>query len=145
MTKQTNWKTYEEVARYLLDIFAAEFKLETVEGKQKVQGFKTGTEWEIDAKGIEEDTGGMFIVECRRYTTSRLSQEHLGGLAFRIIDTESSGGIIVSPLPLQHGAELVAEASNIIVVQITPESTPQNFAINFLEKFKAGGGMSLFI
>jgi len=47
---QTSWKTYEEVATYLLQQNAKEFGLETIEPKQKIQGNKSGTIWEIDAK-----------------------------------------------------------------------------------------------
>ena len=60
--------------------------LKSVEGKQKIQGRRTGTTWEIDAKGVAEGSEGFFLVECRRYTTSKQSQEKTGALAYRIID-----------------------------------------------------------
>lgn len=96
------WRTYEEVAAYLLNRFAKEFGLKFVEGKQKVEGRRSGTSWTIDAKAVAGDAG-FFIVECRRYTTSKQNQEKSGGLAYRIIDTGASGGIIVSPFGLQEG------------------------------------------
>src|SRR5882724_6794049 len=39
------WQSYEGVARYLLDQFAAEFGLDRVEGKQNVLGKESGTSW----------------------------------------------------------------------------------------------------
>ena len=108
------WRTYEEVAAYLLNRFAKEFGLKTVEGKQKIQG-QSGAWWEIDAKGIREGNEAI-IVECRRHTTEKLKQEELGGVAFRVIDIGATGGITVSPLGLQEGAEKVAAAKNIISV-----------------------------
>jgi hypothetical protein len=87
---------YEEVARILLNRMHKEFGLERVEGKQDIEGLRSGTSWEIDAKGIREGDGAIIIVECRRYTSSQLKQEHLGGLAYRILDTGVVGGITVS-------------------------------------------------
>lgn len=70
--KYGNWKSYEEVAAYLLDHFAKEFGLTRVEGKQKVHGLRTRTDWEIDAKGIREGTNqGFIIIKCRRYTKTK--------------------------------------------------------------------------
>lgn len=77
-------------------------------------------------------------MECRRYTTSKQSQEKLGGLAYRITDTGAEGGIIVSPLGLQEGARKIAQAENIVEVRLNPDSTPQNFAMQFLNKVMIG-------
>ena len=132
------WKTYEEVAAYLLNEFAAEFNLDRVEGKQVVEGQRSGTEWEIDAKGIRKGNEGFIIVECRRYTTSKQNQEKTSGLAYRIIDTGAAGGIIVSPFGLQKGARIVASAENILEVCLDPDSTPQDFAMRFLNKLMVG-------
>jgi len=132
------WKTYEELAAYLLNQFAAEFGLSRVEGKQAVQGQRSGTQWEIDAKGVREGNQGFIIVECRRYTTSKLNQEKVGSLAYRITDTEAEGGILVSPLGLQEGARKIAEAENILEVHLAPNSTPQDFTLQFLNKIMIG-------
>jgi hypothetical protein len=97
------WENYEQVAQYLLDEFAVHFGLGRVEGKQIVPG-QSGTTWEIDAKGVKADGEGFVIVECRRHTNSGLPQESLGGLAFRIPDTQVAGAIVVTPLDIQAGA-----------------------------------------
>lgn len=91
---KTNWRSYEEVAAYLLDQNASEFGLKKIEGKQTIHG-RSGARWEIDAKGIREGSEGFVIIECRRYTTSKQNQEKLGGLTYKIIDTGAIGGIIV--------------------------------------------------
>lgn len=49
----TVWRTYEEVAVYLLNQFADALGLERVEGKQKIGGNITTAEWEIDGKGVK--------------------------------------------------------------------------------------------
>lgn len=132
------WRSYEEVAAYLLDRCDSEFGFARVEGKQKVRGYRSGTEWEIDAKGVRDGDEGFVIIECRRYTTSKQSQEKVGALAYRILDTGASGGIIVSPLGLQKGATKVAQAENIIKVQLDSNSTPQEFSMRFLNKLMVG-------
>ena len=138
MSSQQSWKSYEDVARYFLNRFRQEFGLERVDPKQKIPG-SSGTSWEIDAKGVREgDNSAIMLVECRQHRSKRLDQEAVGGLAYRITDTGASGGIIVSPLPLQDGAKKVAEANNIFHVQLGPDSTPENFAMSFFYKIFVG-------
>lgn len=135
----TSWKTYEEVARYLLTQFREHFGLEDVEGKQKVKGRRSGTDWEIDAKGIKTGTNEMFvIVECRRYTSSRQKQKHLAELAYSIIDTGASGGIIVSPLPLQEGAKKVSQSESIVEVTLNKDCSTTDYVMQFLNKVMLG-------
>ena len=134
----TKWESYEQVATYLLNQFASEFGLERVEGKQNVVGLRSGTPWEIDAKGFRHGGSGFVIVECRRYTTSKQNQGKVGGLAYTIIDTGAEGGIIVSPLGLQEGAERVAVAENIVNVQLNEDSTQHEYLLRFLSKIMIG-------
>ena len=93
--------------------------------------------WEIDAKGIREDKE-TIVIECRRHTRDGLKQEELGGVAFRVIDIGAAGGITVSPLGLQEGAEKVAAAQNIISVKLTADSTPTEFVIQLFDKLCLG-------
>jgi len=135
----TNWKTYEEVAAYLLNMFAEHFGLARVEGKQIISGgIRSNTEYEIDAKGICQGNEAFVIIECRRRTTSRQNQEQIGGLAYRIINTGAQGGIVVSPLGFQSGAKKVAQAENIVHVELHEKSTPTEFAMRFLNKVFLG-------
>lgn len=131
-------RSYEEVATYLLNKFSEHFQLERVEGKQKVAGLLSGTTWEIDAKGVKDGDAGFVIVEARRYNSRRLCQEALAGLAFRILDTGAEGGIIVSPLPLQSGAEKIAQCSNVIAVQLDANSTNTDYLMKFLQNVMIG-------
>jgi hypothetical protein len=132
------WFTYEEVATHLLDKFAHEFGLARVEGKQSVKGQRSQTTWTIDAKGVTECGEAFVIVECRRYTTKLQEQEKVGALAYRIIDTGAAGGIVVSPLGLQTGAEKVACAERIVSVQLNEDSTPREFSMRFFSKLFEG-------
>jgi hypothetical protein len=132
------WKSYEEVAAYLLEQNAHEFGLTGVEGKQKIPGRRSGTCYEIDAKGIRDGNEGFVIIECRRYTTSKQNQENLGGLAYRIIDTGAVGGIIVSPLGIQEGAAKIATSENIVNVQLDANCTPSEFTMKFLNRLTIG-------
>jgi len=138
MKDNKKWRTYEEAAAYLLNQFAKKFGLKKVEGKQKLMGIVSGTEWEIEAKGVAEDEEIFIIVECRRYTTSKLDQESIGALAYRIKDTGVRGGIIISPFGLQKGAQKVANAENIVSVILDKDSTPQDYILKFLEQIKVG-------
>ncbi len=134
----TIWKSYEKVAAYLLDQNAHEFGLKKVEGKQKIHDSSSGASYEIDAKGIREGNEGFVIIECRRHTTSKLNQEQLCALAWRITNTSAVGGIIVSPLGIQKGAAKIAASKNILNVQLDANSTPTEFAMKFLKKLMIG-------
>jgi hypothetical protein len=134
----TRWKSYEEVATYLLGMFAKEFGLLRVDGKQSVEGKRSGTSYVIDAKAIPQGNETFLIVECRRYTTAKQNQEKVGALAYRIIDTGAEGAIIVSPLGLQSGAQKVADAENIMHVTLHEDSTPTEFAMQLLNKTFVG-------
>jgi hypothetical protein len=100
------WETYEQVAVYLLDQVGDRLGLnfERVEGKQDLYGAHPGVKWEIDGKGVTIGDEGFVIIECRRYTTSRVKQEQAAALAYRITDTGARKGILVSPLGFQEGA-----------------------------------------
>ena len=81
------WERYQETARVILNEVAAYLGLSRVEGKQSIPGLRSGTNWNLDAKGCSEDAETFVIIEVRRYTNSRQKQEQLGALAYRIIDT----------------------------------------------------------
>ncbi len=135
--EEKTWDTYEQVAQYLLDQFSEVFNLGTVEGKQLVPG-KSGTDWEIDAKGLKEGEVGFVIIECKRYTKSRVNQEILAGLAYRIKDSGAESGIIVSPMPLQKGAQIVANHEGIKHVLLDKRSTHTDYMLQFLNQIFVG-------
>jgi len=132
------WESYEDVGTYLLDRFAAEFGLDRVEPKQDVTGRRSRTSWEVDAKGVCQGNQGFVIVEFRRYTTSRQSQGKMSGLAYTIIDTGAKGGIIVSPMGLQQGAEKIAAAENVVNVILNENCNHHEYMMRFLNKLMVG-------
>jgi hypothetical protein len=52
--------------------------------------------------------------------------------------TGADGAILVSPLGLQEGAQKIAAAEKIISVQLHENSTPTDFAVQFLNKILHG-------
>lgn len=137
---QPAWKKYEDLARQLLEQLGEHLglHLERVEGKQKLVG-TSGTIWEIDGKGVRADDGGIIVIECKRYPDDRVDQETIGGLAWRIHEElGASGGIVVTPLGLQSGAELVAKRADIQVVELNADATPTEYVMRLLDKVCLG-------
>jgi len=134
----SSWRTYEEVAVYLLDLFAAEFGLEEVQGTQSVPGHRSGTSWRLDGKGVLLGGQGFVIVECRRHTTEKLKQESVAAVAYRIQDTGAEGGILVSPIGLQEGAAKVAAAEKVVPVVMDAASTTEDYVVRFLKRTMFG-------
>lgn len=127
------WRTYEELAKFIIKELAEEFDLGDVEGKQVIPG-ESGTSWEIDAKGIRVGDSGVVLIECRRYLTSRIKQEQVAAIAYRIKDIGAVSGITVSPLDLQEGAKILADHEGITHVVLDPESTTENYFVKFFNK-----------
>ena len=122
------WRTYEEATAYMLAQAAHRFGIKNVKGKQTLRGVRSGTDWEIDAQARRVADDALIIVECRRKTTSRMNQEALAAIAYRISDTGAGGAITVSPYPLQKGAAKVAAAEGIEHVVLRADSTPDQWA-----------------
>lgn len=131
------WRSYEEIATFVLNQCAEEFGLSRVEGKQEVVG-KSGTEWEVDARGWTEDDTAHFLVECKRYKNTGISQAITGSLAYQIRDTNAGGGFLVSPRGLQSGAKKVAAANNIHEIKLDPSSNSSAYFGEWLGKLRAG-------
>jgi hypothetical protein len=134
----TEWQSYEQVAVYLLNQFAETFGLDGVEGKQHVNGKRSGVDWEIDGKGYRIGSDAFVIVECKRYTTSRVNQETVGGLAYRIIDTDAEGAILVTPLGSQSGGLDVGKAEQVAQVRLNADATGREYVLQFLNDIFAG-------
>lgn len=132
MTEETKaWKTYEEVARYVLAQLRDVLQISEVAAEQVLPG-QSGTSWNVEGIAIRASNGKFLILECKRYPTTRVNQEQIGGLAFRIDDTGADGAILVSPLPLQAGAKLVAEAKGIAHLVLTPLSRSESYLAEYL-------------
>ncbi len=135
------FETYEQVATFLLNEFASRFGLIAVEGKQIVAG--QATRWEIDAKGVKADSDRFIVVECRRYTSTKLDQEALAGLAYRIHDVGADGGIVVTPIGLQEGAQRVAQTEGIVTVRLDSASTTTDYVMEFLKHVMVGRSLDM--
>lgn len=128
---EKNWRSYEDVAEHLLNEFALHFGLGRFEGKQILAG-KSGTTWEIDAKGCAADGSHFVVVECKRHIGTGISQGITASLAWNIQDMGASGGILVSPLGLQEGAKKVAKSGKIVEVILNQDSTKLDYFLQFL-------------
>ncbi len=60
------------------------------------------------------------------------SREVIGALAYRISDVGASGGIVVTPIGVQRGGHLIANAENIHVVQLDADSATTGYLMRFL-------------
>jgi hypothetical protein len=112
-----------------------------VEGKQVIFGVSE-TEWEIDAKAWCTDGATFLLVEARRHNTSGLKQEALAAIAYRIKDVGAAGGIVVSPLPLQSGAQAIAAHEGVSHIRLTAESTSESYLAEFLGRRFLGASLS---
>lgn len=148
MSKQANpkglgrrakaWRTYEEAAAHMLAQLSQRMGIKDVRGKRVVRGQLSGTDWEIDAQATRTSDGSLVIIECRRKTTSRLNQEALAAIAYRIRDTGAGGAITVSPYPLQKGAQKVASAEGVQHVVLHPDSAPDSWAAEIAGMIQMG-------
>lgn len=129
---------YEDVSRYLLESVGEllGLELERVEGKQRLVGDIDS--YVVDAKGVETDSGATVVVECKRYPTRKVPVGEVKELAWNIQDTGAAGGIIVTPIGVQAGGALIAQARNIHVVQLDANATTTDFMMSFLGKIVAG-------
>jgi len=130
--ESTSWETYEEVARYLLEKMGDTLGLglERVEGKQKLVG--KATNWTVDGKGVKTEDGAIVVIECRRYTTSKLKQKDMAALAYTIRDVGAAGGIVVTPIGVQKGGRLIAKSAGIQIVHLDADSTTTDYVLKFL-------------
>jgi hypothetical protein len=78
------------------------------------------------------------IIECRRYTTSRVSQEEVAAVAYRMRVTGAKSAIIVTPFELQKGAKNVAATEGITHVKLAADSTTADYVCEFLEQVFTG-------
>jgi hypothetical protein len=138
MSKNQEWQNYEQVAVYVCEQIKDRLGLKKVEGKQEIIGVQSGMKWTVDGKGICEGNEGFLFIEVRRQLTSGQKPEQLGGLAYRIRDTGASGGIMVSPLPIQEGAKKIAEAEKIYEITLHENSTCESFIAKFLNDLMVG-------
>jgi len=135
MSKES--ERYEQVTRAILEQCREQLGFKEVRPKSKIPG-KTGTRWEIDATCYRVESEGMILVECRRHTTRKIDQEQVAGLVFRIRDTGAEGGLVVTPLGFQEGAELVAKACKVTMATLNPNATEREYVLRIAEQLFIG-------
>jgi hypothetical protein len=120
------WRSYEELARHVLQHFADILGISEVEAKQRLAG-ASGTRWEVDAKGVMADGNGFLIVECKQRSGARLNQGTVGQLAFAVKDVGAQGAIIVTSTDLQEGARKIAQHEGFKMVYLPKAGTFEEF------------------
>ena len=135
--KNPGWRTYEEIATHVLNQCSEEFGLARFEGKQMVAG-KSGTEWQVDARGWSKDGLTHVIVECKKHSDTGISQAITASLAYVMTDTCAAGGFLVSPNGLQAGGKKVAAAEGIHEIKLDPVSTTSAYFGEWLGSLRAG-------
>jgi len=130
-----SWRTYEEVAVYLIRKMADELGLSSVDASQLMAG--RATSWQLDAKGMCEDDDGFVLIEIR-HRSRKINQESAAAIAYRVKDTGARSGIVVSPFGFQSGAQKIAAAENIISMELDADSTVNQFVLRFLGRVMVG-------
>ena len=129
---------YERVAKFVLNELASVLGLKSIEDKQDLPG-ESGTSWEADLVAYDQD-GGMLKIECKYRSTKSgaVKQAEMGAFALSITDTKAVGGILVSPHPVQSGAEKIADHYNIRLVKISSGSTEEKYIAQIKNAFYVG-------
>jgi hypothetical protein len=138
LENQDDWRKYEDyttqilnderVRHYIEDYFGLyNFK---VKPKDKLDGKKTGTKWEVDAYGYDVNNQ-LTLIECKHYKTRFIEQNTVAAFAYIIQDIGAKCGIVVTTLGLQSGAIKVAKAEDIGLIQLHRNSTDSNFFVSF--------------
>lgn len=127
MKNKYEWQTYEEAARQLLIDVKEYLGINKVEGKKKIKGQNSGTKWEVDVTPYNAKEGKIILVECKHYLKHAINQDTMAGFAYKIEDTGAAGGIIITTLGLQEGAQKIADAEKILTIKLDYNSTSDNY------------------
>lgn len=129
---------YEAVTRQILHNLREHLGLDSIRGKAKYAGHRSGTKWEIDGTCYRAATGTFVLIECRKYTEDRVKQGEVGDLAYRIADVGADEGLIVTPIGFQEGARLVARAERIGLVRLNAEATESDYVLEIAGQLFSG-------
>ena len=111
--KTTSWRTYQEVANHVVEKLFEHFGIEAVLQGQKIAG-ASGATYKIDGKA--EVAGGQrfYIVEARRHLRDGITQEEMGGIAYRVTHTGAESAFTVAPLELQSASPTTRPSGPLI-------------------------------
>jgi len=112
MTKESD--EFERVTRVILHNLRQHLGYEKIEGSKRYKGKSSGRKRQIDATVYRTD-GKMIIVECKRHKR-KVGIKSIGEFYY-VINREvgAGGGLIVSSVGFDAGAQAVANAANKIL------------------------------
>ena len=125
------YTTYEDVAHRFFSDFKATFGFDVVE-REAVLTSKSGNRYNIEVLGrrAANGNGADIIIECKQYgPKSHIDQEMVGGLAYRVQNTQTGGAFIVTTHELQSGAQRIADFERITVFIIEPNATIDDYGV----------------
>ena len=127
MTKP--YATYEDVAHRFFSDCKTTFGFDVVERKVVLRG-KSGNTYNIEVLGRRVGDGAEIIIECKHYGPgSHIDQEMVGGIAYRVRNTEAGGAFMVTTHELQSGAQRLADFERISVFIISPDATLDDYGV----------------
>jgi len=140
MTKNVkSWQSYEDAFRRIVAENKKVFGIESVEKTTGRLKGVSGHVWNIEVIGYASGERKIVIFEVRKKSRN-IEPEETGALAYRIEDTGAEKGFFVTPLgrTLSKGAKKIATFKRIGHVQLSVDSTPENYLMKYLRKFFVG-------
>lgn len=134
------WEAYEAAAKQVIGDLRVKLGVIKVGGKQKIAGID-GTTYELDAVAWTDASGSFLLVEARRHTSSRLDQDAVNAIAYKLYKVGAEGAIILSPLPLQAGAKKVADFDHIEHILLSADSTAEDYLAEYLGQHFLGASI----
>lgn len=139
-----SWKTYEDVARALVERFRDDLGVARVEAKQDLPG-ASGTKWEIEIVAYAKDDEKLVVFECRQKARDGIAQEEVGGFAYRVKDLGAAKGYFVTPIGFQRGAALVAEYEKIDLIKLSYDASVDDYVMQFLNRIFVGASDEIVV
>jgi hypothetical protein len=131
---------YEEAAKRVVSDMRAEFGIIDVTGKKKLPG-SDGSVYELDAIAWTDEAGSFLLVEAKQQGR-RLSQDAVNSILYKFQKVGAGGAILVSPMPLQSGAQKAADYDNLVHIKLTADSTAQDYLAEYLGRRFHGTSIS---
>jgi hypothetical protein len=134
-----SWRSYEDAFRSIVAQHQRVFGLESVEPAARHTQGASGHVWDIEVIGYTSGQRKMVIFEVRKKSRN-IEPEAAAGLAYRIDDTGSDKGYFVTSLgrTLSKGARKIADFNEIGHIQLSVDSTPENYVMKYLNDFFVG-------
>jgi hypothetical protein len=122
------YSTFEDVAYKFFSDCKQAFGFTAVKRNATLPG-KSGNCYKVEVLGRRaSDRSADVIIECKHYgADTDISQEIVGGLAYRVQHTDGSGAFIATTHELQCGATQVADFEHISVFIFDPSATLDDY------------------